>query len=74
MVSWYTAHPTPIISQELGLSPTEISDDVDTVYTYALIDYGVSECYAILAVLRENEIKNDFLEAYTNNDPLTFLK
>ncbi|WP_287136982.1 AAA family ATPase, partial [Crocosphaera sp.] len=31
------------------------------------------ECYAILAVLRENEIKNDFLEAYTNNDPLTFL-
>ena len=28
------------ILQELGLSPTEISDDVDTVYTYALIDYG----------------------------------
>ncbi|WP_009543979.1 AAA family ATPase [Crocosphaera subtropica] len=61
------------ILQQLNLSPTEIPDNVDTVYIYALIDYGVSESYAILEILRNKEIKDSFWTAYTNNNHLDFL-
>lgn len=56
------------ILQELNLSPTEIPDNVDTVYIYALINYGVSESYSMLKILREKQIKDSFWSAYTNND------
>ncbi len=62
------------IWQKSNLSPTEIPDNVDTVYIYALIDYGVSESYSMLKLLREKQIKDSFWGAYTNNTPFVFLQ
>ena len=59
---------------ELKLNPTEIPDDVDTVYTYALVKYGVFKPEAILNLLEKKEIKDYFWKAYTSNSPFEFFK
>jgi hypothetical protein len=70
----------PIVKflKERGLLSTEIKDDVDVVYIYALVEYGMSKqekvAVAILDILRHNEVKNVFWTAYTNNDPFGFLR
>lgn len=62
------------ILKALNLNPTQIPDDVDTVYVYALVEYGVFKPEAILNLLREKDIKDDFWKAYTNNSPFEFLE
>lgn len=62
------------ILQQLNLSPTEIPDNVDTVYLYALIDYGVSDSHLMFKILREKKIKDSFWTAYTNDNFLIFLE
>lgn len=52
------------ILKALNLNPTQIPDDVDTVYVYALVKYGVFKPEAILInLLREKDIKDDFWKA-----------
>ncbi|WP_292847041.1 hypothetical protein [Nostoc sp. NMS8] len=55
------------ILKELKLNPTEIPDDVDTVYVYALVTYGVFKPEPILKAFREKATKDSFWGAYTNN-------
>jgi predicted transcriptional regulator len=62
------------ILQELKLNPTEISDDVDTVYAHTLVRYGVFKHEAILNLFREKETKDSFWNAYTNNTPFKFVE
>jgi hypothetical protein len=62
------------ILQELKLNPTEISDDVDTVYAHTLVRYGVFKHEAILNLFREKETKDSFWGAYTNNTPFEFVE
>ena len=60
------------VLKELKLNPTEIPDDVDTVYVYTLVEYGVFKPKAILNLLVKKEIKDYFWEAYTSNSPFKF--
>ncbi|MFN6481214.1 ATP-binding protein [Nostoc sp. DedQUE07] len=62
------------VLQELKLNPTQIPDDVDGVYAYTLVKYGVFKPEAILNLFREKVIKDDFFTAYTNNTPVKFAK
>ncbi|MEH2309136.1 ATP-binding protein [Nostoc sp.] len=62
------------ILQELKLNPTQVSDDIDTVYVYALIRYGVFKPEAILNLFREKEIKGYFWDAYSSNAPFKFVE
>ncbi|ACC79051.1 AAA family ATPase [Nostoc punctiforme] len=62
------------ILHELKLNPTQISDDIDTVYIYALIRYGVFKHEAILNLFREKEIKGCFWDAYSSNTPFKFVE
>ncbi|NES80820.1 MAG: NACHT domain protein [Moorea sp. SIO2B7] len=62
------------ILQDLDLNPTQIPDDVDLVYVYALVEYGVFKPEAILNVLRKKRIKDNFWKAYTSNSPFQFLE
>jgi hypothetical protein len=61
------------ILQELKLNPTQIPDDVDTVYVYALIRYGVFKTKAILNLFKEKQIKDYFWDAYSSNAPFKFV-
>jgi len=61
------------IFKDLKLDPTQPPDDVDGVYVYALIEYGVGKDEPILKLLREKEIKNAFWSAYSANSPISFL-
>jgi hypothetical protein len=60
------------ILQELKLNPTQILDDIDTVYVYALVRYGVFKHEAILNLFRERKVKDLFWDAYSNNVPVQF--
>lgn len=60
------------ILQQLKLNPTQIADDVDTVYGYTLVKYGVFKHEAILNLFREKVIKDSFWAAYSSNAPLKF--
>ncbi|MBE8991182.1 AAA family ATPase [Nostoc sp. LEGE 12450] len=62
------------ILHELKLNPTQISDDIDTVYIYALIRYGVFKHEAILNLFREKEIKGCFWDGYSSNTPFKFVE
>jgi hypothetical protein len=61
------------ILQQLNLAPIQGSDNVEVVYAYALVEYGVSESFPILELLRDKEVKDDFWGAYTNNNIWNFL-
>jgi len=62
------------ILQELKLNPTQIPEDVDGVYAYALVKYGVFKPEAILKLLREKVIKDYFWDAYSSNVPFKFVE
>ncbi|MEH2236359.1 P-loop NTPase fold protein [Nostoc sp.] len=62
------------VLQELKLNPIQIPDDVDTVYVYALVRYGVFKPEAILNLFKEKVIKDYFWDAYSNNTPSKFVE
>jgi NACHT domain len=62
------------VLKSLKLDPTQPPKDVDSVYAYALVEYGVFKQKPILKIFREKEIKNAFWQAYTSSNPLQFLK
>jgi hypothetical protein len=62
------------VLQELKLNPTQILDDVDTVYGYTLVKYGVFKHQAILNLFREKVIKDYFWDAYSNNASFQFVE
>jgi hypothetical protein len=61
------------VLKSLKLDPTQPPKDVDGVYAYALVEYGVYKPEPILKLFREKEIKNAFWQAYTSRNPLGFL-
>ena len=58
--------------KELKFDPTQPPKDVDGVYVYALVEYGVGKDEPILKLFREKEIKNAFWSAYSTNSPISF--
>lgn len=62
------------ILQELKLNPTQIPDDIDGVYAYSLVKYGVFKPEAILNLFREKVVKDYFWDAYSNNAPFKFVE
>ncbi|MBE9127629.1 MULTISPECIES: AAA family ATPase [unclassified Coleofasciculus] len=61
------------ILKELKLDPVQPPKDVDGVYVYALVEYGVGNPEPVRKLLGEREIKNAFWSAYTSRNPLFFL-
>ncbi|MEH2078773.1 MAG: NACHT domain protein [Nostoc sp.] len=60
--------------RQFNFDPVQPPKNVDGVYVYSLIEYGVGKPEAILNLFRENKIKNAFWSAYTANNPLGFCK
>ncbi|NEO52743.1 MAG: ATP-binding protein [Okeania sp. SIO3B5] len=58
--------------KKLKLDPTQPPKDVDGVYVYALVEYGVGKDEPILKLLREKEIRKAFWSAYAANSPISF--
>ncbi|NEO53841.1 MAG: NACHT domain protein [Okeania sp. SIO3B5] len=58
--------------KQLKFDPTQPPKDVDGVYVYALVEYGVGKDEPILKLFREKEIKNAFWSAYSANSPISF--
>ncbi|MBO1070833.1 MAG: NACHT domain-containing protein [Dolichospermum sp. DEX189] len=61
------------VLQKLNLNPTQIPDEVDIVYAYTLVEYGVYKHEAILKLLQQKTVKDDFWRAYSNNSPFEFV-
>ncbi len=62
------------ILKDLGFDPLQPPKDVDGVYAYTLVEYGVGKPETILNLWREKEIKKAFWDAYTSKTPLGFLR
>ncbi|MEH2202658.1 MAG: NACHT domain protein [Nostoc sp.] len=62
------------ILKQFNFDPVQPPKDVDGVYVYSLIEYGVDKPEVLLNLFREREIKNAFWSAYTSNNPLGFYK
>ncbi len=62
------------VLKALRLDPTQPPKDVDSVYAYALVEYGVYKPEPIRNLFGEKEIKNAFWQAYTANNSFQFLK
>ncbi|MBU7585958.1 MAG: NACHT domain-containing protein [Nostoc sp. TH1S01] len=60
--------------KQFNFDPVQPPKDVDGVYVYSFIEYGVDKPEAILNLFREREIKKSFWSAYTSNNPLGFYK
>ncbi len=60
--------------KQFNFDPVQPPKDIDGVYVYSLIEYGVGKPEAILNLFREREIKSAFWSAYTSNNPLGFYK
>ncbi|MEH2453229.1 P-loop NTPase fold protein [Nostoc sp.] len=60
--------------KQFNFDPVQPPKDVDGVYVYSLIEYGVDKQEVMLNLFREREIKNAFWSAYTSNNPLGFYK
>ncbi|WP_341525620.1 NACHT domain protein [Nostoc sp. UHCC 0302] len=60
--------------KQFNFDPVQPPKDVDGVYIYSLIEYGVDKAEVLLNLFREREIKNAFWSAYTSNNPLGFYK
>lgn len=60
--------------KKLNLDPVQPPKDLDGVYVYAFVEYGVGKPEPILKLWREKEIKKAFWDAYNFNCPLAFLK
>lgn len=61
------------ILQQLNLDQLQPPKDPDGAYVFALVEYGAGKPEPILKLLREKEIKKRFWNAYTSNNPLSFL-
>jgi predicted NACHT family NTPase len=48
------------VKQKLGLDPAQPPKDVDAVYAYALVEYGVDKPESILKFFREKRLKQLF--------------
>jgi hypothetical protein len=63
------------ILKDLGFDPLQPPKDVDGVYAYTLVEYGVGgKPEAILKLWREKKIKKVFWDAYSSKSPLWFLR
>jgi len=62
------------ILTEFDLGPVQPPKDLDGVYVYAFVEYGVGKPEPILKLWREKEIKKAFWDTYNFNCPLAFLK
>ncbi len=62
------------ILREVNLDPVQPPKDLDGVYVYTLVEYGVGKPEPILKLFWEKEIKKAFLDAYNFNCPLALLK
>lgn len=60
------------VLKELKLNPDQPPGDVDGVYVYALVEYGIGKSEEILNFWREKEIKSKFWQAF-NDNPAIFL-
>ncbi|MEH2005583.1 NACHT domain protein [Nostoc sp.] len=60
--------------KQFNFDPAQPPKDVDGVYVYSLIEYGVDKQEVLLNLFREREIKNAFWSAYTSPNPLGFYK
>jgi hypothetical protein len=60
--------------KQFNFDPVQPPKDVDGVYIYSLIEYGVDKPEVLLNLFREKDIKNAFWAAYTSNNPLGFYK
>ncbi|BAY25822.1 hypothetical protein NIES2100_56300 [Calothrix sp. NIES-2100] len=60
--------------KQFNFDPAQPPKDVDGVYVYSLIEYGVDKPEAMLNLFREREVKKAFWSAYTANHPLGFVK
>lgn len=60
--------------QELRFDPIKPPRDVNGVYVYALVEYGVGKNKSILKLFQDKKIKNAFWIAYIANSPITLLK
>ncbi|WP_017721067.1 AAA family ATPase [Kamptonema formosum] len=62
------------ILKDFGFDPVQPPKDVDGVYAYTLVEYGVGKPETILNLWREKEIKKAFWDAYRSKSPLWFLR
>jgi hypothetical protein len=60
--------------KQFNFDPVQPPKDIDGVYVYSLIEYGVDKPEVLLNLFREREIKSAFWSAYTSNNPLGFYK
>ncbi|BAY89048.1 MULTISPECIES: NACHT domain-containing protein [unclassified Tolypothrix] len=60
--------------KQFNFDPAQPPKDIDGVYVYSLIEYGVGKPEAMLNLFRETKIKKAFWSAYTANNPLGFVK
>jgi Ni,Fe-hydrogenase maturation factor len=55
------------VKKKLGLDPAQPPKDVDAVYAYALVEYGVDKPESILKFFRDKEVKTAFWKAFNDN-------
>ncbi len=60
------------VKKKLGLDPAQPPKDVDAVYAYALVEYGVDKPESILKFFKEKEVKTAFWKAF-NDNPSAFV-
>ncbi|BAY47348.1 hypothetical protein SAMD00079811_49660 [Scytonema sp. HK-05] len=60
------------VLQYLNLDPAQPPKDVNAVYAYALVEYGVDKPEPILTFFREKEVKRAFWKAF-NENPSAFV-
>jgi hypothetical protein len=60
------------VKKKLGLDPAQPPKDVDAVYAYALVEYGVDKPESILKFFKEKEVKTAFWKAF-NENPSAFV-
>lgn len=62
------------ILKDLKIDPTQPRDDFESVYAYALVEYGVFKSESILNLYREREIKSAFWRAFNSNNFQSLVK
>ncbi|MBD2488228.1 WD40 repeat domain-containing protein, partial [Aulosira sp. FACHB-615] len=62
------------ILQKFGLQPDTPPNDCEGVYAYTLIEYGVGKPEVILKLFREAKIKEEFIQAFSQNPNANFLQ
>ncbi len=62
------------ILEKFQLRPNEAPNDFDGIYVYTIIEYGIgkSEIEIILPLFREEKIKEEFKQAFTQNKGFNF--